>query len=93
MNVKDDVQIVEIWLSNAEKNDKQIRDSLQVVFDKYKKKKYMVAVFESGEKDLYQGTLDLLAYNRKLSAQKQVQRDKHRVLEHWVISNKKLALT
>ena len=82
MNVKDDVQIVEIWLSNAEKNDKQIRDSLQVIFDKYRKKKYMVAVFESGEKDLYQGTLDLLAYNRKLSAQKQVQRYKHRVLEH-----------
>lgn len=82
MNVKDDVQIVEIWLSNAEKNDKQLRDSLQVVFDKYKKKKYMVAVFESGEKDLYQGTLDLLAYNRKLSAQKQVQRDKQRALEH-----------
>lgn len=78
MNVKDDVQIVEIWLSNAEKNDKQLRDSLQVVFDKYKKKKYMVAVFESGEKDLYQGTLDLLTYNRKLSAQKQVQRDKQR---------------
>ena len=82
MNVKDDVQIVEIWLSNAEKNDKLLRDSLQVVFDKYKKKKYMVAVFESGEKDLYQGTLDLLAYNRKLSAQKQVQRDKQRALEH-----------
>ena len=82
MNVKDDVQIVEIWLSNAEKNDKQIRDSLQVVFDKYKKKKYMVAVFESGEKDLYQGTLDLLAYNRKLSAQKQVQRDKQQAMEH-----------
>ena len=82
MNVKDDVQIVEIWLSNAEKNDKQLRDSLQVVFDKYKKKKYMVAVFESGEKDLYQGTLDLLAYNRKLSAQKQVQRDKQRAMEH-----------
>ena len=82
MNVKDDVQIVEIWLSNAEKNDKQIRDSLQVVFDKYKKKKYMVAVFESGEKDLYQGTLDLLAYNRKLSAQKQVQWDKQRAMEH-----------
>ena len=82
MKVKDDVKIVEIWLSNAEKNDKQLRDSLQVVFDKYKKKKYMVAVFESGEKDLYQGTLELLAYNRKLSAQKQVQRDKQRALEH-----------
>lgn len=82
MNVKDDVQIVEIWLSNAEKNDKQLRDSLQVIFDKYRKKKYMVAVFESGSKDLYQGTLDLLVYNRKLSAQKQAQRDKHRALEH-----------
>lgn len=82
MNVRDDVQIVEIWLSNAEKKDKQIRDSLQVLFDKYKKKKYMVAVFESGEKDLCQGTLELLAYNRKLSAQKQVQRNKQRALEH-----------
>jgi len=82
MNVKDDVQIVEIWLSNAEKNDKQLRDRLQLIYDKYRKKKYMVAVFESGEKDLYQGTLDLLAYNRKLSAQKQVQRDKQRAMEH-----------
>ena len=81
MNVKDDKQIVEIWLSNAEKNDRQLRDSLQVIYDKYRKKKYMVAVFESGSKDLYQGTLDILAYNRKLSAQKQVERDKQRSLE------------
>lgn len=76
MNVKDDKQLVEIWLTNAEKNDQQLRAGLQDIYDKYKKKKYMVAVFESGEKDLYQGTLDLLAYNKKRIAELQVRKAK-----------------
>ena len=62
MNVRDDKQLVEIWLTNAEKKDLALREGLKDIYDKYKKKKYLVAVFESGEKDLYQGTLDLLAY-------------------------------
>ena len=65
MNVRDDKQLVEIWLTNAEKKDLALREGLKDIYDKYKKKKYLVAVFESGEKDLYQGTLDLLAYNKR----------------------------
>ena len=76
MNVRDDKQLVEIWLTKAEKNDTVLRESLKPIYAKYKKKKYMVVVFESGEKDLYRGTLDLLAYNKRRTAELEVQREK-----------------
>ena len=76
MNVRDDKQLVEIWLTNAEKKDLALREGLKDIYDKYKKKKYLVAVFESGEKDLYQGTLDLLAYNKRRCAELEVQKEK-----------------
>ena len=76
MTVSDDKQLVEIWLTNAEKKDLILRRSLEDIYDKYKKKKYLVAVFESGEKDLYQGTLDLLVYNKRRYAELEVQREK-----------------
>ena len=76
MNVRDDKQLVEIWLTNAEKKDLALREDLKDIYDMYKKKKYLVAVFESGEKDLYQGTLDLLAYNKRRRAELEVQREK-----------------
>ena len=76
MNVRDEKQLVEIWLTNAEKKDLALREGLKDIYDKYKKKKYLVAVFESGEKDLYQGTLDLLAYNKRRCAELEVQREK-----------------
>ena len=50
--VKDDRKLVEIWLTNAEKKDLGLRESLKGIFDKYKRKKYRVEVFESGEKEL-----------------------------------------
>lgn len=76
INVKDEKRMVEIWLSNAEKRDPVLRESLKDIYDKFKKKKYLVAVFEYGEKDLYQGTLDLLAYNKRRCAELEVQREK-----------------
>lgn len=76
MNVRNDKKLVEIWLTNAEKKDLALRESLKSVYAKYKKKNYLVAVFESGEKDLYQGTLDLLAYNKRRCAEIEVQREK-----------------
>ena len=76
INVKDEKRMVEIWLSNAEKRDPVLRESLKDIYDKFKKKKYLVAVFESGEKVIYQGTLDLLAYNKRRCAELEVQREK-----------------
>ena len=76
MNVNEEKKMVMIWLTNAEKNDPVIRENLKPLYAEYKKKKYFVAVFESGEKDLYQGTLDLLAYNKRRSAELEVQKEK-----------------
>lgn len=78
MDVRDDKKIVEIWFTNAEKNDPVLREQLKDVYAEYKAKKYMVAVFESGSADLYQSTRDLLLYNRRRSAEKAVQREKKR---------------
>ena len=76
MNVHDDKKLVEIWLTNAEKKDPVLREKLKDVYAEYKKKKYLVVVFESGEKDLYQGTLDLLAYNKRRCAELEIQWEK-----------------
>ena len=76
MNVRDDKKIVEIWLTNAEKVDPILREGLKDVYAKYKAKKYLVAVFESGGDDLYENTRDLLLYNRRRSAERAVQEEK-----------------
>ena len=47
MTVKDERKLVEIWLTNAEKSDPVLRADLQGIYDTYKKKKYLVAVFET----------------------------------------------
>ena len=70
MNVRDDQKLVEIWLTNAEKIDPVLREGLKEIYAKYKTKKYMVAVFESGKGDLYENTRDLLIFNRRRSAEK-----------------------
>ena len=66
MTVKDERKLVEIWLTNAEKSDPVLRAGLQSVYDTYKKKKYLVAVFESGSCDLYEQTRDLLRRGYKV---------------------------
>ena len=80
MNVRDDKKIVDIWLTNAEKNDPVLREGLNDIYKKYKEMKYLVAVFESGEKDLYQGTLDLLAYNKRRIPELEVKKEKQAAL-------------
>ena len=78
IRVRDDRNLVEVWLSNAEKKDTSLRDSLKRLYNEYKMKKYLVAVFESGEEDLYQSTLELLSYNKKRCAEIEVNREKQR---------------
>lgn len=73
--MRDEQKTVDIWLTNAEKNDPAIRRSLEGIYREYQQKKYLVAVFESGSQDLYQNTLDLLRYNRRRSAEREVLRE------------------
>lgn len=76
MHIRDDKKLVEIWLNSEEKRDTQLRERLKDVYAQFKAQKYLVAVYESGEGDLYQGTLDLLRYNKRRSAEREVQKAK-----------------
>ncbi len=78
VNVREDRKLVDVWLTNVEKNDPQIQAQLRGLYAQYKKKKYLVAVYQSGNKDLYESTLALLAYNKRRVAELDVQREKRR---------------
>ena len=76
MEIRDESKIVELWLTREEKDDLAFWESLKPIYQKYKEQKYLVAVFLSGEEDLYQQTRDLLLYNRRRQAEKEVQAEK-----------------
>lgn len=76
MNVREKSKVVELWLTREEKNDPEFRESLKPIYQQYRAQKYLVAVFLSGEENLYEQTRDLLLYNRRRSAEKEVQRQK-----------------
>ena len=76
IKIREQSKIVELWLTREEKNDPAFRESLRPLYQKYKNEKYLVAVFLSGEADLYQQTRDLLLYNRRRLAEKEVQAEK-----------------
>ena len=72
MEIREQNKMVELWLTRAEKEDAAFRKSLQPLYQQYKAQNYLVAVFLSGEADLYQQTRDLLLYNRRRQAEKEV---------------------
>ena len=76
INMNHDKKLVTVWLTNSEQSDPQIKRELQQIYDTYKKKKFLVAVFESGSGDLYENTRDLLLFNRRRLAEKELCREK-----------------
>ena len=73
MEIREQNKIVELWLTREERDDSAFRESLKPIYQQYKDQNYLVAVFLSGEEDLYQQTRDLLLYNRRRLAEKEVQ--------------------
>lgn len=76
INIRDDNKLVEVWMTNAEKRDQALRERLRPLYQDYRAKKYLVAVFLSGPGDLERQTYDLLCYNKKRAAELEVQREK-----------------
>ena len=73
INREDNQRRIEIWLTNEEKNDPALCESLKPLFKRFHDQKYLVAVFLSGEGDLYEGTRALLLYNRRRAAERDIQ--------------------
>ena len=64
MEVRDKEKRVYIWLTRAESEDRALKESLKPIYQEYKAKKYLVAVYESGTGNLEESIRDLLLYNR-----------------------------
>ena len=80
MEVKEQSKVVELWLTRDEKENKQFLESLKPLYRQYKAQNYLVAVFYSGEGDLYQQTRDLLLYNRRRAAEKEVREQRQQAM-------------
>ena len=78
INVRDDRKIVEVWLTNEGQQDQAIRESLKPLYQQYRTKKYTVAVFLSGSRDLAEETGALLRHNKRRTAELEVQRERKR---------------
>lgn len=78
INVRDDRKIVEVWLTNQDKQDQALKGQLNILYQQYKIKKYSVVEYQSGDHDLLEETSALLRYNRKRLAEQEVQRKRTR---------------
>lgn len=76
LNIDDSAKIVEIWLTKEEKQDPVLRGQLGLLYRAFAEEKYMVAVYQSGDRDLAQSASDLLCYNRKRIAELEVQKER-----------------
>ena len=66
INVREDRKIVDIWLTNEEKNDPTVKERLKEIYAKYASTPYTVAVFFGGLNTLYDQTQALIRHNKRL---------------------------
>lgn len=80
LNIHKDKKLVEIWLTNREKQDPQLQEYLSELYREYQRKQYFVAVFLSGSEDLAEATSALLCRNQTRAAELAVQRKKENIM-------------
>lgn len=81
IHVRDSRKLVEVWLTNSEKQNIELRERLKPLYREYKEKDYLVAVFESGEQDLTELTSSLLCDHRRRTAQREVELER----QSWMV--------
>ena len=64
MEIRDAEKRLIIWLTRAESENEKVKETLRPIIREYAARKYLVAVFESGQESLEALTRDLVLYNR-----------------------------
>ena len=81
INIRNDIKMVELWLTKSERQDAKLRSDLKVLYQGFKESGYQVTTFLSGDQDLADTTSGLICYNRKRIAQLEVEREKKQGLD------------
>lgn len=76
LRVHPNMKIVEVWLTQKERENKELQEQLAQIYREYTEKKFKVAQFHSGTDDMYTATRDLLLFNRKRIAELENLREK-----------------
>ncbi|MGN1027126.1 MAG: hypothetical protein ACI4P4_12065 [Faecousia sp.] len=76
VEILDEKKLVCVWLTRAESAEAGLRERLKPLCEEYREKKYMVAVYRSGDQELREVTGALLRHNRKMLAEREVQAEK-----------------
>ena len=66
MHMNCDRKVVTLWMPTSDKQKPKERTPLSEFCARCKSEHYAVAIFESGQNDLYSGTLNLLASNKSV---------------------------
>ena len=67
---------IQIWMTQQESQDEALQNRLNPMYAQWKKQKYLVAVYRSGNKDLQESVLDLLLHNKKVLAEQAAERQR-----------------
>ena len=78
INVREDRKLVEVWLTNQDKQDQALKGQLNILYQQYKVKKYSVVEYQSGNQNLAEETSALLRYNRNHLAEQEVRQKRAR---------------
>lgn len=81
INIRDDTKLVEIWLTNGEKDDEGLQRRLKPLYQTCQKRGYLAAVFQSGGEDLTALTGALLTSNRRRMAERAARQDGQQPME------------
>ncbi len=76
IHVRDEGKVVEVWLTNGEKQDGAVCERLKPLYRACKQRGYLTAVYQSGSQDLADATSALLRYDRRRIAQLEVKQEK-----------------
>jgi len=76
LDVCTDNRIAYYWLSKEERDNQELRESLQPEYKEWKNKGYKVCVFLSGDGDLVKSTKELLIHNKEVLAKKMIKRER-----------------
>lgn len=92
IEVKDKEKRVNIWLTRAESQDQALLDSLKPLYKEYKAKKYLVAVFHSGNRNMKESIRDLLLYNKTRIRELEMEKEKQAVEQKQRTVKREMAL-
>ncbi len=76
VNVLEAKRLVQVWLTNAERESQEILNSLKPMYQRNQAQGFMTVVYKSGKHDLQQDIRALLLYNKRKLAELEVQQEK-----------------